>query len=254
MIDPAQALSGFIVGTIVGLTGVGGGALMTPILVLLFGIHPATAVGTDLLHSAIFKAGGTVVHARKGRVDWRITALLAAGSLPAAVVTLFTMHHFYRELAGSRIITTTLGFALLFTAISLAWRARLRRYSRAHPTEIAHHPVLTIIAGAVLGVVVSLSSVGAGALGMTALFFLYSRLPAARLVASDLAHAVPLTLVAGLGYWLFGDVDWKLLSSLLVGSLPGVYLGSHFTGYVPDRALRILLAVILCIAGVKLIA
>ncbi|MFI4890004.1 MAG: sulfite exporter TauE/SafE family protein [Steroidobacterales bacterium] len=253
MVELAQALSGFIVGIVVGLTGVGGGSLMTPILVLLFGIHPATAVGTDLLHAAITKAGGTYVHAKNGRVEWRITGLLAAGSLPAAVITLLALHYLTNGPAGSRIITTTLGVSLVITAAALIWRTRLRRFSKQHPTEITRHPAFTVLTGAVLGVVVTLSSVGAGALGITALFFLYPRLPAARLIASDLAHAVPLTLVAGLGYWLFGDVNWILLGSLLVGSLPGIYLGSHLAGRVPEVILRFLLATMLMLVGAKLI-
>src|SRR5580692_12352371 len=143
MIDPAQALSGFAVGAIVGLTGVGGGSLMTPILVLLFGIHPATAVGTDLLHAAITKAGGTYVHAKKGRVDWRITCLLATGSLPAAVITLFALHTFTHGLGGSKIITIALGIALLLTAAALALRNRLRDFSKAYYPDSARHPAFT---------------------------------------------------------------------------------------------------------------
>jgi uncharacterized membrane protein YfcA len=254
MIEPAFALSGFVVGTIVGITGVGGGSLMTPILVLLFGIHPATAVGTDLLHAAITKAGGTYVHAKKGRVDWRITRLLAIGSIPAATITLLVLHRFADGIASSKIITLTLGVALVFTAAALALRTRLRRFSRENDPIIPRHPAYTILTGAVLGVVVSLSSVGAGALGITALFFLYPHLRSARVVASDLAHAVPLTLVAGIGHWLFGSVDWQLLSSLLVGSLPGIYIGSHLTGRIPEPILRSLLATMLLLVGGKLIA
>jgi len=254
MVDPAQALSGFVVGTIVGLTGVGGGSLMTPILVLLFGIHPAMAVGTDLLHAAITKAGGTYVHARKGRVDWRITCLLAAGSLPGAVITLLSLHYFTGGLGGSRIITTTLGLALILTAAALALRTHLRRFSKTHGPEVPRHPALTVLTGAALGFVVSISSVGAGALGVTALFFLYPRLPAGRIVASDLAHAVPLTLVAGIGHWLYGSVSWTLLGSLLIGSLPGIYIGSHFVGRVPETLLRFLLALMLVLVGCKMFA
>jgi uncharacterized protein len=259
VVDLPQALSGFAVGIIVGLTGVGGGSLMTPILVLLFGIHPATAVGTDLLHAAITKAGGTYVHAKKGRVDWRIAGLLAAGSLPAAVVTLFTLHTFTPRLGDSKVITITLGLALMLTAAALTLRTRARGLSRTLAPQTftadgARHPAYTIATGAVLGVIVSLSSVGAGALGVTALIFLYPRLPAARIVASDLAHAVPLTLIAGLGHWLFGSVDWHLLASLLVGSLPGIYIGSHFAGRVSETILRSLLATMLLLVGGKLIA
>jgi uncharacterized protein len=254
MIDPAQALSGFAVGGIVGLTGVGGGSLMTPLLVLLFGIHPATAVGTDLLHAAITKTGGTYVHARKGRVDWRITGLLACGSLPAAVATLWAVHHYASHLGGdSRIITVTLGIALLLTAAVLILRTCLRRISKAQNPPLGKHPAFTVLTGIVLGFLVTISSVGAGALGVTALFFLYPQLKAARIVASDLAHAVPLTLIAGLGHWLFGSVDWHLLLSLLVGSLPGIYLGSQFVGRIPETLLRFLLAAMLVLVGSKLI-
>lgn len=254
MIDPAQSVAGFAVGAIVGLTGVGGGSLMTPILVLLFGIHPATAVGTDLLHAAVTKAGGTYVHAKQGRVEWRITFLLAAGSLPAAALTLLGLQHFTHGIGSTRIITTTLGAALLLTAAALALRTHLFRLSKSHSLRTERHPAFTVLTGVVLGVLVSVSSVGAGSLGVTALFFLYPQLKAARIVASDLAHAVPLTLVAGLGHWLFGSVDGKLLLSLLVGSLPGIYLGSHFAGRVPETMLRFLLAGILLLVGYKLIA
>jgi uncharacterized membrane protein YfcA len=254
MIDPAQALSGFAVGAIVGLTGVGGGALMTPLLVLLFGIHPATAVGTDLLHAAITKTGGTYVHAKQGRVDWRITGLLASGSVPAAVATLWTLHAVTGGLGDSKIVTTTLGVALLLTAGVLVLRSCLRRWSKTQPIGDPPHPAFTVLTGVVLGFLVSVSSVGAGALGVTALFFLYPKLSAARVVASDLAHAVPLTLVAGCGHWLFGTVDWALLGSLLVGSLPGIYIGSQFVGRIPDTALRILLAAMLLVVGTKLIS
>lgn len=254
MIDSAQALSGFAVGAIVGLTGVGGGSIMTPLLVLLFGIHPATAVGTDLLHAAITKAGGTYVHAKQGRVEWRITYLLAAGSIPAAALTIFGLHHFTHGIGGSKVITTTLGVALLLTAAALALRTHLRRLSKAQRPEVRRHPAYTVLTGAVLGVLVSVSSVGAGSLGVTALFFLYPQLKASRIVGSDLAHAVPLTLVAGLGHWLFGSVDATLLLSLLTGSLPGIYLGSHFAGRVPETVLRFILAAILLLVGSRLIA
>jgi len=253
MIDLTQALSGFAVGVVVGLTGVGGGSLMTPILVLFFNIHPATAVGTDLLHAAITKTGGTYVHAKAGRVEWRIAGLLAAGSLPAAAATLSALRYFTGGLGGSKIITVTLGTALLLTAAVLVLRTCLRRLSKTHAVQADRHPAYTVLTGTVLGFLVSISSVGAGALGVTALIFLYPKLKAARIVGSDLAHAVPLTLVAGLGHWLFGSVDWTLLLSLLVGSLPGIYLGSHLTGRVPEFMLRILLAAILLVVGAKLI-
>jgi len=240
------------VGAVVGLTGVGGGSLMTPLLVLIFNVHPATAVGTDLLHAAITKTGGTHVHAKAGRVDWRITLLLAAGSLPAAFATIAALRYFTGGLGGSKVITATLGVALLLTAAALVLRTFLRRLSQTHVAP-ARHPGLTVLIGVALGILVTVSSVGAGALGVTALLFLYPQLRTARLVASDLAHAVPLTLVAGIGHWLFGSVDWRLLASLLVGSLPGIYIGSHFAGRIPEFALRMLLAVMLLLVGAKLI-
>ena len=216
--DFAYSLAGFFVGAVVGLTGVGGGSLMTPLLVLLFGIHPATAVGTDLLYAAITKSGGSFVHARRGTVEWRIVGLLAAGSVPASVLTLILVAHFSTE---------------------------------PNPRRTA---LLTVITGLILGTLVTISSVGAGALGVTALLFLYPKLPALRIVGSDIVHAVPLTLVAGLGHWWYGSVDWFLLGSLLVGSLPGIYLGSHLATKIPDKILRPTLAGMLVLIGGKLIA
>ncbi|MCK9284975.1 MAG: sulfite exporter TauE/SafE family protein [Rhodocyclaceae bacterium] len=254
--DFAQTLSGFVVGAIVGLTGVGGGSLMTPLLVLLFGIHPATAVGTDLLYAAITKSGGTWVHARKGSVDWRIVRLLATGSLPAALATLIVVHTFFPGGLGSasKIITVALGVALLLTACALIFRQKLLGWARSHDPDSEHHPWKTIAVGATLGVLVSISSVGAGALGVTALFFLYPKLSAIRIVGSDLAHAVPLTLVAGLGHWWLGSVNWTLLGSLLIGSLPGIYIGSHLASRISERILRPTLAGMLVLVGGKLIA
>ena len=256
MIDLAQTLSGFAVGAIVGLTGVGGGSLMTPLLVLLFGIHPATAVGTDLLYAAITKSGGTWVHARKGNVNWRIVKFMAAGSMPAAGLTLVGIHFFAPGGLGNaaKAITFSLGIALLLTAGALIFRQRLLTWARRHNPDAEHHPWKTVAMGAILGVLVSISSVGAGALGVTALFFLYPKLVAHRIVGSDLAHAVPLTLVAGLGHWWLGSVNWSLLLSLLLGSLPGIYIGSHLSSRVPERILRPTLAGMLVLVGGKLIA
>lgn len=257
--DLAYPVAGFAVGTIVGLTGVGGGSLMTPLLVLLFGIHPSVAVGTDLLYAAVTKAGGTLAHGLKGSVDWRVTKLLATGSLPAAAITLIlvgTLAPGGIEGAAS-LIKVALGFALLLTAVALIFRKKIQAYAAsrfggtADPKRTAR---LTILTGAVLGVLVSISSVGAGALGVTALFFLYPAMPALRIVGSDIAHAVPLTLVAGIGHWMLGSVDWFLLASLLVGSLPGIWIGSHISTKVPDRVLRPILATMLAIVGAKLIS
>src|SRR5258706_76494 len=255
----AQLLSGFVVGAIVGITGVGGGSLMTPLLVLLFGVAPAAAVGTDLLYAAITKSGGTAVHAWRGNVEWRIVALLAAGSLPAAVLTLVTLAHLAPAGLGGagEIIPFSLGIALLLTAVALVFRHRLQVWGRAHGAaemEPRRRVAWTVATGAALGSLVALSSVGAGALGVTALFMLHSRLPAIRIVGTDLAHAVPLTLVAGIGYWWLGRIDWTLLGTLLLGSIPGILIGSHFAQRIPEKVLRPALAGMLVLVGAKLIA
>ena len=256
--DPLYTLSGFVVGGIVGLTGVGGGSLMTPLLVLLFGIHPATAVGTDLLYAAITKAGGTVVHAKKGHVNWRITGLLAAGSIPASILTIWALSYLPKQSpAVTHIISVSLGVALLLTACAIIFRQKLQRYALSHADDSAHtefQAPITVVTGILLGILVTISSVGAGALGVAVLFFLYPKLPALRIVGSDLAHAVPLTLIAGIGHWFIGSVDWALLGSLLLGSLPGIWLGSHASSRVPERILRPILAAMLVLVGGKLIS
>lgn len=255
--NPALSVSGFMVGLLVGLTGVGGGSLMTPLLVLLFGIKPATAVGTDLLYAAITKSGGSWVHHRHGNIDWRITGLLAAGSVPAAGITLLVLARLGVDNHGTgHLISGALGVALVLTAASLIFRQKLLAFALSHakperPAKVTK--ALTVIVGAIVGVLVSISSVGAGALGVTALLFLYPKLPTHRIVGSDIAHAVPLTLVAGIGHWWLGTVDMTLLVSLLIGSLPGISIGSHFAAKVPERALRPLLAAVLLMVGSKLI-
>lgn len=254
--DFAYAFSGFAVGAIVGLTGVGGGSLMTPLLVLLFGVAPATAVGTDLLYAAITKAGGVVVHARRQHVRWDIVGRLAVGSIPGALVTIGVLHFAEIDRGGlTRIITQALGIALILTALAVAGRHRIQQWASA--TAVAWHlqwiGPLTVAFGFALGVLVTLSSVGAGALGVAALVFLYPRLPTVAIVGSGIAHAVPLTLVAGLGHAHLGTVDWALLGSLLVGSLPGIWLGSLLSARVPDRVLRSGLATILVVIGGKLV-
>ncbi|HLQ27248.1 MAG TPA: sulfite exporter TauE/SafE family protein [Acidiferrobacterales bacterium] len=252
----AYTLSGLGVGLLVGLTGVGGGSLMTPLLVLLFGFAPATAVGTDLLFASITKTVGVWVHGRRGTVDWKITLLLTAGSLPAAILTLMLLGE-YNAKGGSidKLVTPILGVALILTAVALLFKERLQRLgqkrevmaSEAYKRRIA---LATIVTGAILGVLVTISSIGAGALGVVALFFLYPHLPAAKIVGSDLAHAVPLTAVAGLGHLHMGTVNLDLLFGLLLGSLPGIYLGSHLSASVPDKVLRPVLAtMLLLIAG-----
>ena len=256
LIQPLFSLCGLVVGLLVGLTGVGGGSLMTPLLVLVFGIHANTAVGTDLLYASATNTAGTAVHGWRGRVDWRIVRRLALGSVPATLVTLLLMARFGGHLDSRHGVTATvLGVALLFTAASIFLRKRIlgaldERMARLNPGTIA---AITVMVGAMMGVLVSLSSVGAGAIGMTALLALYPATPASRLVGSDIAHAVPLTLLGGLGHGLMGAVDLGLLASLLLGSIPGVILGGLLAARTPDRVLRPILASTLAIVGGRLL-
>jgi uncharacterized protein len=254
-IDWLYAMSGFAVGLLVGMTGVGGGSLMTPVLILLFGIHPATAVGTDLLYAAATKTCGTIVHGFTGSIDWRVVLRLAAGSVPMTVVTLFILSRVdLTSGPAEHFITFVLSLAMLATAVALVFRTRLVAYYSRRVGEISARrtSVLTIVTGGVLGVLVSLSSVGAGAIGVTALILLYPRLPIARIVGSDIAHAVPLTLAAGVGHWIMGSIDMHILGSLLVGSIPGIVVGSYAAVRVPDTALRFTLAAVLAIVGGRL--
>jgi uncharacterized membrane protein YfcA len=254
-IDPLYSISGFAVGFLVGLTGVGGGSLMTPLLILLFGIHPATAVGTDLLYAAATKTGGSLVHGLARSIHWPVVARLACGSLPASILTLALLWrlNLNGEVARS-LINLVLCGALFLTAAALIFRhAIMNRYRHLFdgfsPTSTS---LITVMVGAVLGVLVSISSVGAGAVGVTALLLLYPRLPMVRIIGSDIAHAVPLTLVAGLGHWIAGAVDWHLMGSLLVGSLPGIVIGSYSAIRVPETALRLVLATTLIVVASKL--
>ncbi len=248
-------LSGLAVGLLVGFTGVGGGSLMTPLLVLLFHIHPATAVGTDLLYAGATKTVGTAVHGASRTVDWGIVWRLAAGSVPASALTLLAMFHFHAKAeTGHGAITTVLGVALILTAVAILFRRIILKYfaDRVGDFEPGRRTIFTIALGVVLGVLVSLSSVGAGAIGMTVLLVLYPKLPAARLVGSDIAHAVPLTLLAGFGHWLMGDVNFALLGSLLVGSVPGIIVGSLLSSRAPDSVLRTVLASTMALVGGRL--
>ncbi len=252
-------VAGLVVGFIVGMTGVGGGSLMTPIL-LYFGVSPANAVGTDLLYAAITKAGGIHVHHKKKNIDWKITGELALGSLPAAALTLWALHSIKMDTETlNSVIKTTLGYALVLTAIAILFKRKIFDYSQKNNSWITRMSrqqqfIATMITGILLGAVVTLTSIGAGALGTVALFMLYPLLPTVRLVGTEIAHAVPLTLVAGMGHAGLGNVDWHLLANLLIGSLPGIYLGSHLANRVADHYLRPALAIMLVFVGIKLLA
>ena len=256
MIDPLYVASGFGVGLLVGMTGVGGGSLMTPLLILLFGIHPSTAVGTDLLYAAATKTGGSLVHGVSHSIHWPAVIRLACGSIPAAFLTLVVLWQLNLDASASRhLVNLVLCFALVLTAASLIFRKSImeRYHQRLARTGTATTTVATVLTGAVLGVLVSISSVGAGAVGVTALILLYPRLPMASIVGSDIAHAVPLTLVAGVGHWALGSVDWHLMGVLLLGSLPGIVIGSYGAVRMPQPVLRVALAVILLVVSGKIV-
>jgi uncharacterized protein len=254
-IHPAYSFSGFVVGLLVGLTGVGGGSLMTPILVILFGFPATTAVGTDLLYACITKGVGTAVHGFSRTVEWPIVLRLAIGSVPGTALTIIVLSRYQKQSAAvSTTLTTVLGCALILTAASIIFRRLILNALAEFTTKLTSRQttLLTITLGAVLGVLVSLSSVGAGAIGVTFLLILYPKLPAGKIVGSDIAHAVPLTLVAGVGHWLLGSVDALLLASLLIGSIPGIVIGSYVSARVPDKLLRPILAGTLAAVGARL--
>ena len=243
-------------GALIGLTGVGGGSLMTPLLVLMFGFHPATAVGTDLLYASVTKSVGTVVHHKGETVDWKIVGALACGSVPAAILTLSAMAYFgVTGAQSSLVLNLLLGVALLLTGLAVLFRPWILRWAGGHINALDAGRVtrLTVIIGATLGVLVSITSVGAGALGTTALLIIYPKLPVARIAGSDIAHAVPLTLIAGVGHWLMGSVDVTLMLSLLAGSIPGIIVGSLLATRSSDAVLRPVLAVTLLVVSVRLL-
>jgi len=274
MQDTALILSGLIIGAIIGLTGVGGGSLMTPLLIMGFGVNPAIAVGTDLLFAAATKLGGTVRLARERLIAWRAVGLLSVGSLPAALLTMAVLQHLGPSSAETeQLIRQVLGVALLLTALAAlhnvlaSQRKKNAVLANNGPTGAAGaadladtanatpaHWALPVLFGALIGSVVTLTSVGAGAIGVTALLILFPRLAIQRIIAVDLAYAVPLTLFAGLGHASLGQVDWHLLGLLLCGSLPGIWLGSRLLKSLNPQVTRTLLSTLLATIGIKLLA
>jgi len=258
--DYSYGIAGFVVGFIVGLTGVGGGSLMTPLLVILFGIKPAIAVGTDLLYAAITKSGGIFVHHYQKSIEWKIVGLLCTGSIPAAFMALYLLS--WLEASGinyDRLITLVLGIALILTSAVLMFRDNLHaaskneRFTTIRALHARLRTPMTIVAGLLIGLFVTISSVGAGALGAAFLFFLYPRMRAVAIVGTDLAHAVPITAIAGIGHAHLGTVDYILLINLLLGSLPGIYIGSRVGAKIPDKVIRPILAVMLLLIGIKML-
>lgn len=248
-------LAGFVVGFLVGLTGVGGGSLMTPILLLIYNIKPAVAVGTDLLYASITKSVGIFAHGKLGNIDWRIVKRLGIGSVPASLLTLLALHTM--DLQSGNVVATIkfwLGIALIVTSAAVLLRNKLMALAtKGEWVPSRYVPAATVLLGIVLGALVTLTSVGAGALGVTALILLYPKEKITTIVGSDIAHAVPLTLVAGLGHASLGTIDYQLLGTLLIGSLPGIYLGSHMSSRVAEHWVRIALAMILIYVGFKLV-
>jgi uncharacterized membrane protein YfcA len=244
--------AGFGVGLLVGLTGVGGGALMTPLLISTFGLSPQIAVGTDLLYASITKTAGGWRHHLSDHIDWPIVLRLAAGSLPAAALLLAIIaslpENSTNELAHW--IRMGLVVALPLSGLAIVLYPWLSRTAPRDDTgDVPPRTVPTVLFGALLGLLVTLTSVGAGAIGVTVLAALYPMLPAKRIVGSDIAHAVPLTLVGGLGHFGLGNVDIGILLVLLIGSIPGILLGARLAGLAPEWLLRPILAVMLCYAA-----
>jgi uncharacterized membrane protein YfcA len=256
MIDLAYSAAGALTGLVVGLTGVGGGALMTPILLLVFGVSPATAIATDLWFAAITKLVGAKLHNNHGQVDWQVVRRLWAGSLPMAILVVIIVA-VGAPLGKVDWLTKAIGIVVLITAAGLLFAPKLlaiARERRLHDPDKFHRiqPPLTVAGGAALGLCVALTSVGAGALGSVMLLFLYPlRMTPHRLVATDIVHAIPLAMVAGLGYLFAGMVDWKMLASLLVGSIPAIIVGSLLARKISGRWIQVLLALVLVAAGVK---
>lgn len=252
--------AGALVGFVIGLTGVGGGSLMTPILLLGFGIQPAVAVGTDLLYAALTKCSGVFFHHKNGSVDWKIVGLLACGSIPASIITIIFLKYLNQAGKSSdQLMMMTLSSMLILTGVVTFAKARLLSFVHTYHSDNwlvscvrTYRSQITVMAGALLGIVVTISSVGAGAIGAAILFLLYPHKRTINVVGTDIAHAVPLTSLAGLGHLHLGSVDFNLLSGLLLGGVPAIYLGSLLGKKLPDRIMRPLIAIILFLMGIKL--
>ena len=250
-------LSGFAVGLLVGMTGVGGGSLMTPLLTLLFGVTPSVAVGTDLAFASITKTAGTVTHRSRGTVHWDIVGRLCMGALPAALLATLALQYFgpLNAVIG-KVIRYSIAISVLLTVVAIMFRGKMLAWVNAKPSRQLQGRglvVATVASGALLGTLVTVSSIGAGAIGATLLVMLYPRLTPAEVAGTDIAYAVPLTAIAAVGHWWLGSINWMLLATLLVGSVPGITLGSWAARAVPERFLRGMLAMTLATVAYKLI-
>ena len=249
--------SGFAVGLLVGMTGVGGGSLMTPMLTLLFGVSPTVAVGTDLAFASITKSAGTFTHRMRGTVNWDIVKRLCIGALPSAVLATLWLKQFGAlDKDIGQLIRYSIAISVLLTVVALLFKRKMMAWINAHPERQLQGRALTaatIIAGILLGALVTISSIGAGAIGATLLVLMYPRLSPAEIAGTDIAYAVPLTAIAAFGHWYLGSIDWMLLATLLLGSVPGITIGSWCARAVPERFLRGLLAMTLTTVAAKLI-
>jgi hypothetical protein len=250
-------LAGAGVGLAVGLTGIGGGSLMTPLLIM-FGIPYNIAIGTDLIYAALTKAGGVAIHQRKKNIRWDIVLALGAGSIPASLLTAYILKLYFADSTSYQpILTTSLGIMLIITSVVILFKQKIQTKASDNPGPASqfvqkHNYPVTFCAGLLLGVCVTLSSVGAGAFGTAVLLILYPRLSTFSIIGTDLAHAVPLTLIAGLGHLIFlGNVDFLLLFSLLLGSIPAVYIGTHLGSRLPEKLIQPILACTLLLLGLK---
>lgn len=253
---PMIVAGGFCVGFLVGMTGVGAGSLMTPFLISQVGISPSLAVGTDLLFAGLTKASAAARHHTFGNVNWPIVRWLALGSVPGAIAMLALLAYLNPDMAAiSRVIKAALSAALVLSSIAILLYPFVDKERAALATEaadVAPRPLPTIMLGLGLGMVVTLTSVGAGAIGVVVLTSLYPRLITRRLVGTDIVHAIPLTLVSGVGHASMGNVNLTLLGLLLLGSIPGIAIGARLTGKLPDRVLRAALAAVLMFAAYQL--
>jgi len=252
ILDFFYILAGASVGFIIGLTGVGGGSLMTPLLVLGFNIQPAIAVGTDLLYAAITKSSGVWTHQKLKNINWAIVKNLSLGSIPGSIGCIAAIQ--YLNLSGEvfeDIISVTLGFMLILTSIVIIFKEDINKYFKRSPQSSDPSPIIIISLGVILGVLVTLSSVGAGAIGSAILLILYPSLKTRTIIGTDIAHAVPLTAIAGLGHFQLGHIDFTLLLSLLIGSIPAIYFGTMMGQNLPEKTLKYIVASILLLIGLK---
>lgn len=248
-------MAGATVGFLVGLTGVGGGSLMTPFLIM-FNFPPHIAIGTDLIYAAGTKAGGVVSHSKLGTINWSIVLKLSAGSLPASLITVYLLKNVFGDPESYQdLLLSTLGIMLMVTSVVIIAKPMLRRSVKISDSGADRfkrfQTPLTVLMGVILGICVTLTSVGAGAFGAAILMVLYPRLSPVTIIGTDIAHAVPLTLIAGLGHMQLGNVDFVLLASLLVGSLPAIHFGSKLSQKMPSQLLQPILAILLFGIGAK---